>query len=115
MENAALRASLGNMKEAATDNQEKLDNQTEKLKIALDDEKRHSKLAELKMAELREDLLKVKSERRKSSESLKVEKQNFEIQKTLNDKNEHLNRTISELKSSELEKEILKHKLSEAS
>ena len=130
MENAALRASLENMEEAATENQEKFENQTQKLKIALDDEKKHSKLAELKMAELREDLLKVKSERRKSSESLKVEKQNvealekennnlkkvnIEIQKTLKDKNEHLNLTISDLKSSESEKETLKHNLSEAS
>ena len=84
-ENADLRARLEKVADAASEAHEKLANDNQQMKKALETEKKNYKAAELKIAEFREELLNVKSERRKLSESLKVERQNGEaFEKELN-------------------------------
>ena len=98
------------------------------MKKALETEKKNYKAAELKVAEFKEELLNVKSERRKLSESLKVERQNGEaFEKELNvfkelkvnleasvkDKDKQLTLKINDLKRTRKENDTINHMLVE--
>ena len=64
-ENFLLKVKLKERTDSAQNDQEIYEDANQKLELALDSEKKNSKSAEMKIAEFREELLKVKNEKTK--------------------------------------------------